>query len=218
MRLTAMYRTPRKNHLFVGMDFHMLDVEISDLLQMIPAIDTIMPMLRSFGGKGEFHLATEAYLDSMYNVKMSTIRGASSIRGTNLILMDGETFSEIAKTLRFNKKTENKVDSLSAEFTVFRNEIDVYPFLIVMDKYKAVVGGRHDLDMSFDYNISIVQSPLPFRLAVKVYGTLEKMKYWPTKSKYPDFYRPVSRKEVANKQLELRSMIRNALTGRLKEE
>ena len=218
MQLTAMYRTPRKNHLFVGLDYHMFDVEISELLQIIPEIDSIMPMLRSFGGKGEFHIAAETYVDSMYNIKMSTLRGASSIRGTDLVLMDGETFSEIAKALRFSKRTENKVDSLSVEFTIFRNEVDVYPFLIVMDKYKAVVGGRHDLDMSFDYNISVVQSPLPFRLAVRVFGTPEKMKYRPDKSRFPDFYRPVARKEVESKQLELRRMIRDALTGQLKKE
>ena len=218
MQLTAMYQTPRKNHLFVGLDLHMFDIEIEELLQMIPEIDSIMPMLRSFGGKGEFHFAAETNLDSMYNVKMSTIRGASSIRGTDLILMDGQTFSEIAKTLRFNKKTENRVDSLSAEFTIFRDEVDVYPFLIVMDKYKAVVGGRHNLDMTFDYNISVVQSPLPVRMAVEVKGTPDKLKYKVAKSKYPDFYRPASRKVVENKQLELRQLIRNALTGTRKEE
>ncbi|MDL2252268.1 hypothetical protein LJC12_05390, partial [Odoribacter sp. OttesenSCG-928-J03] len=215
MQVTAMYKTPRKNHLFVGMDLHMLEIEIHELLGMIPQIDTIMPMLRSFGGKGEFHITVETYLDSLYQIKMSTLRGASSIRGESLVLMDGETFSEIAKMLRFRKKTENKVDSLSAEFTIFRNEIDVYPFLIAMDKYKAVVAGRHNLDMSFDYNISLVASPLPFRVAVNVGGTLEDLKIRLAKSKYPDFYRPVSRKLVESKQVEIRQMIRDELVKRV---
>ncbi|HBQ84581.1 MAG TPA: hypothetical protein DD745_17160, partial [Bacteroidales bacterium] len=170
MQLTAMYRTPRKNHLYLGLDYHMLDIEISELLKMIPDIDTLMPMLRSFSGKGEFHIAVETYLDSMYNLKKSTLRGASSIKGNDLVLMDGETFGEIAKTLKFNKSTENRVDSLSAEFTIFRNEIDIYPFLIVMDKYKAVIGGRHNFDMSFDYHISVVDNPLPIKLGVDVKG------------------------------------------------
>jgi len=104
MQLTAMYRTPRKNHLYLGLDYHLFDVEISRLLQMIPDIDTLMPMLRSFGGSGEFHIAIETYLDSLYNIKESTLRGASSIKGEDLVLMDGETFSEIAKTLRFSKR------------------------------------------------------------------------------------------------------------------
>jgi hypothetical protein len=213
MQVTGMYRTPRKNHLFVGLNLHMFDVEIGELLQTIPVLDSIMPMLRSFGGKGEFHVSAETYVDSTYRVKMSTIRASSSIRGTDLVLMDGQTFSEVAKKLRFSKKTVNRVDSLSAECTIFRNEVDIYPFLIVMDKYKAVVGGRHNLDMSFDYNISVVQSPLPIRLAVNVKGTPEKMKFRLGKSKYPDFYRPASRKVVETQELELRKMIRNALMG-----
>ena len=218
IQLTSMYRTPRKNHLYLGLDYHMFDIEIEELLRMIPDVDSLMPMLRSFRGKGEFHLAVETYLDSVYNVKKSTLRGASSIKGENLVLMDGETFTEIAKKLMFSKKTENKVDSLSAEFTIFRDEIDIYPFLIVMDKYKAVVGGRHNFDMSFDYHISVVDCPLPVKLGIDVKGTMDNLSYNLVPCKYAEFYRPSSRKVVENKQLELRKMIRDALTERLKRE
>lgn len=217
MQLTAMYRTPRRNHLFVGFDYHMTNTEISELLKTIPDIDSIMPMLRSFGGKGEFHIAAEAYTDSAYNLKKSTIRGVASIKGENLVLMDGETFSEIAKTLRFSKQAKNKVDSLSAEFTIFRNEVDVYPFQIVMDKYKAVVGGRHNLDMSFDYHISVTDSPLPIQLGVDVKGTMDKMRVLPAKCKYARLYRPVERREIDTRQLEIRKMIRDALTSKVKD-
>ncbi|MPM98705.1 hypothetical protein SDC9_145893 [bioreactor metagenome] len=218
MQLTGMYRTPRKNHLFMGIDLHLLEIEIAELLDLIPDVDSIMPMLKSFGGKGEFHIAAETYLDSLYNLKKSTLRGAASVKGQNLVLMDGQTFSEIAKTLRFNKKTENKVDSLSAEFTIFRNEVDVYPFLIVMDKYKAVVEGKHNLDMTFDYHISLTDSPLPIQLGVDVKGSLDDMKIRPAKCKYANMYRPAQRNEVDVKKLQLRKMIRDALTAKVKEE
>lgn len=217
MQLNALYRTPRKNHLYAGIDFHLLDIEIAELLAMIPDVDSIIPMLRSFDGKGEFHIAVETYLDSAYNVKKSTLRGVSSVRGENLVLMDGETFSEIAKTLMFNRKTENKVDSLSAEFTIFRNEVDIYPFLIVMDKYKAVVAGKHNLDMNFDYHISVTDSPLPIRLGVDVKGNPDDMKIRPAKCKYANLYRPAQRNEIESKKLEIRKMIRDALTEQVKE-
>ncbi len=218
MQVTMMYRTPRKNHIYLGLDYHMMNVEIAGLLKMLPDLDTIMPMLRSFKGKGEFHMALETYMDSLYNPKKSTIRGAASIKGQNLVLMDGETFSEIAKTLKFNKKTENRVDSLSAEFTVFKQEIDIYPFLIVMDKYKAVVAGRHNMDLSFNYHISIVDSPLPIKFGVDVSGTMDKMKIRPAKCKYATMYRPVARGEVQNRQLELRRMIRESLIKKVKKD
>ena len=218
MQLSAMYKTPRKNHLFVGFDYHMLNIEIESLLKMAPDLDSIMPMLRSFKGTGEFHIAAETYLDSMYNPKKSTIRGASSIKGQNLVLMDGETFSEIAKKLRFNKKSENKVDSLSAEFTIFKQEIDVYPFMLVMDKYKTVISGRHNMDLSFNYDISLIQSPIPLKLCINVSGTMEKFKYHLVKCKYGDLYRPTSRRILQNKQLELRRMIRESLLKNVKKE
>ena len=67
--VTALYRTPRKNHLFIGVDYHMLEVEIEQLLTIIPDLDTIMPMLKSFKGKGEFHFVAETYMFSNYDLK-----------------------------------------------------------------------------------------------------------------------------------------------------
>jgi hypothetical protein len=222
MRLLAEYRTTRpgqrKNHLYLGIVLHLFDVEIGELLRMIPAIDTIMPMLRSFEGKGEFHFAGDIYVDSMYNVKPSTIRAAASISGADMVLMDSEMFTDIAKSLRFNKKTENKVDSLSVEFHVLGEEIKVYPFLIVMDKYKAVISGRHYLDMTFDYNVSVVQSPVPFRLAVDIKGDPDNYKYKLGKSKFPDFYRPSSQKIVESREAAIRKEMREALKRQLKKE
>ncbi|MFW5758018.1 MAG: AsmA family protein [Bacteroidota bacterium] len=218
MLATAMYKTPRKNHIYLGLDLHMLDIQIEKLLEIIPDIDTIMPMLRSFRGEGEYHMSIETYMDSTYALKMSTLRGSASIAGQDLVLLDGETFTEIAKTLRFSKKAENRVDSLSAEFTVFRREIDIYPFLIVMDRYRAVVDGRHNLDMSFNYNISLVDSPLPVNLGINVKGTLDDMQYIPTAPKYGDLYRPARRGVVQAKKLELRQLIRESLKENLEEE
>lgn len=217
MQITSMYKSPRRNHLYVGMNLHIMDIEIPELLSMIPDVDTIMPMLRSFKGKAEFHFAVETYLDSMYNMKKSTLIGASSIRGENLVLMDGETFTEIAKMLRFNKKTENKIDSLNAEFTIFKNEVDIYPFLIVMDKYKAVVDGRHNLDMTFNYHISVTDSPLPLKFGVNVIGNMDDIMNHPlkcirlAKCKYANLYRPSQRREVDTKKLDIIKKMREAL-------
>ena len=216
MHLTAMYQSPRPNHLFVGLDCHMLDIEIGNLLNLFPAMGEMMPMLRSFGGGGEFHVAAETYLDRNYNLKPSTIRGAASLRGEDLVLMDGETFTEISRLLRFNKRTENKIDSLSAEFTIFREEIDIYPFLVVMDEYKAIVGGRHNLDMTMDYNISLIHNPiLPIRLGLDITGSIDDMKFRLGDCRYADLYRPASQKVVETSQLSLRELIRTALKNNI---
>lgn len=215
LQLTAMYKTPRKNHLYLGLDYHMMDIHIEELIDMIPEVDSILPMLRSFKGQAEFHIAAETYLDGNYNLKKSTLRGASSIRGYDLVLMDGETFSEIAKILMFKKKTENKVDSISADLTIFRNEVDIYPFLVTMDKYQAAVGGRHNLDMTFDYHISLLR---PLRIGVDVKGNFDDMRIRPTKCKYAEDFKPAERKDVETQRMQLRQLIYNSLTRNVKTE
>lgn len=214
-QLSGIYHSQRRNNIFTALDLHLLDVEIETLLQMIPALDTLMPMLRSFRGKGEFHMAADVSLDSLYRMKISTLGGSASLRGKDLVLLDGETFHAIARKLMFRNKERNIVDSLSAEFTVLKNYVYVFPFAVSMDRYGAVVGGRHGLDMDMDYNISLVKSLLPFRLAVNVSGTPENMRFRLTRNKYHDFTRPVWRGEVQNKQLELREMIRRALLNNI---
>ena len=107
MQLTGIYRSERRNHLFAGLDFHLLNIDIAKLIDLVPAVDTIVPMLKSFAGRAEFHIAAETYLRADYSPKMSTLRAAAALEGKDLILLDNETFSTIAKYMMFNKKTEN---------------------------------------------------------------------------------------------------------------
>ncbi|MCQ2959823.1 MAG: hypothetical protein MJ198_06515 [Bacteroidales bacterium] len=219
MQLTAIYRSSRKNHLFAGLDFHLIDISVNDLIEMIPDIDTIVPMLKSFSGKAEFHLAAETYLKSNYDPKFSTLRGAAAIKGKDLVLMDTETFEQISKMLLFNKKkTKNVVDSLDVEMTVFRNEVELYPFVISMDKYQAVLSGYHNLDMSCKYHISLTKSPLLFKLGLNVLGNLDDLKYKLGKCEYKKLYKPQKRGVVDEQILSLKKTISSSLQAGVKNQ
>lgn len=216
MSLTALYRTPRKNHLYVGLDYHMTDIRIDELIDMIPQVDTLLPMLASFKGDANFHLAAETYLNANYDLKTSTLRGACSIDGKDLVLLDNETFGTIAKLLLFKKSTENKIDSVSAEIGLFRNQIDIYPFLISMDRYKAAVGGEHTLEGNYDYHVSLLS---PFHLGVnaktepdKKHPGETKLKIGLGKCKYAKDFEPVRTEKVETESLRMREIIRKALT------
>ncbi len=217
-QIMFIYETPRRDHLFAGVSLHLNNIEIQELLGFIPDLDELMPMLRSFNGRGEFHLSAGGYMNSNYRFKLSTLRGAGSVAATDLTLKDKEVFDQVAFLLKYKEEGMLRVDSLSAEFTILRDKVDVYPFLFVMDRYKAVISGRHGIDMDFDYNVSLVQSPIPFRMAVDISSKKGKMKFKLAKSKYPDFYRPHRHNVVENQELELRQMIRESLTSASKEE
>lgn len=218
MQLTAMYKSPRTNHLFVGFDFHLLDIEIDQLVRMIPDVDSIIPMLSAFDGEAQFHFAAETYLRSNYDIKMSTLRAAGAIEGKNLVVMDNETFSQISKLLQFEKKTENVVDSISVELSVFKDKVTLYPFLIAMDDYKAVIGGRHNIDqnLSFDYHISLTECPLPVRLGLDVSGSLDDMKFSLVPCRYAHLYNPEKQSVVQARTLQLKKIISESLKDNVK--
>ena len=217
LELTAMYKTPRKNHLYAGLDYHMYDINVAELVDLIPQVDTLLPMLRAFRGNAEFHLAAETYLNGFYEIKPSTSRGACSISGTNLTVLDGETFSKIAKLLTFKKSTENKIDSISAEITLFRKEVDVYPFLVSIDKWKAAVGGQYrpyEKAQQHNYHISLLS---PLYLGVDVLTdpkNSDKLKINLAKCKYAKDFSPVYTKVVETQAMDVRRLIREALTAK----
>jgi hypothetical protein len=213
LQLTAMYRTPRRNHIYVGFDYHMIDINIQELIGMIPQIDSMMPMLNSFRGEAEFHLAAETYTNAQYKIKPSTLRGAASIFGKDLVVLDNETFSKISKLLMFNKKTENKVDSISAEVTLYKKEIDVYPFAVSMDNYMFALGGRHNLDMTFNYDVNVLS---PIYLGVNVSGSLDDLDIKLAPCKYAKDFKPIFHRKVNTQSAELRSMIRESMRKNVK--
>jgi hypothetical protein len=208
LQLTAIYRTPRRNHLYIGFDYHMIDVDIDELLTMIPNLEEMVPMLSSFKGAAQFHLAAETYLTSQYQPKISTLRGAASLTGKDLVVLDGETFSKISKLLLFKKKTENKIDSSNAELTVYKDQIDVYPLCVQMDNYMVALGGRHKTDMTFDYDINVLS---PIYLGVHVGGSMDNLKIKLAKCKYAKDFRPHWYQKADTQSLELRQMIKQSM-------
>ena len=218
MQLTSIYRSERKNHLFVGLDFHLLDIEVDKLIKMIPQIDTIVPMLRYFSGRGEFHIAAETYLKSNYDIKYSTLRGASAIEGKNLVLLDNETFDKMAKMLMFKKRTKNVVDSLSVELTVFRDEVELYPFLFSMDNYQVVLQGIYNLSQNYKIKAEAIS---PIKLGVDLTsnktGGLKLSKLKLLNLKYSNMFKPEKQNATQRQILELKKMISDALKANVKK-
>mgnify|MGYP002622130728 CR=1 FL=1 len=217
MQLTAIYKSKRRNHLYVGLDFHLLDIDIAEMIRIIPDLDTIVPMLKSFAGSAEFHFAAETNLKADYSLKYSTLKAACSIEGQDLVVLDNHTFNKIKKLLFFSKKTDNKIDSLDVQFTVFKNEIDVYPFSIGMDKYHAMLYGRHNLDMSYDYNIALLSPKLFNRLGIEIKGTdFDNTKFKVRRSRHRNMFNPEKRDYKEEKIAEIKKIISNSLKDNVK--
>lgn len=230
MQLTAIYKTPSIEKRFAELDFHLLDIEIDELIDLIPAVDSIVPMLKAFSGKAQFHLAAETFLEpdtrthGDYFPVMPTLIGAAAIEGKDLVVLDNDVFNSIKKKLLMSKDARNVIDSLDVEMQVLSNKVDLYPTRLKMDRYEAIVSGRHNINKDLDcsYNVSLVECPLPIRLGVTVSGPINGIADSPLKhiklgrAKYDKLYKPARRGNTDERVLKMKQDILETLRGNVR--
>lgn len=218
MKLSMVYATPSPKQADAGFDLDIKDIQIEKLIEFIPSLDSTLPMLRSFQGTVDVQTEMSARLDPSMTIMLPSLTAALRLHGEQLVLLDGETFAEISKLLMFKNKERNMIDSVSAVVTVQDGEVTVYPFMIEIDRYKVAVGGHQDLAMNFDYHISVLKSPLPFRLGVNVRGNMDKMKIGLGKVLYKDSFTPAAVKAVDSTRLDLGRQIVDQFEGWMNRE
>ena len=176
-KMSALYATRSRNDITAGFDIDLKKVQVDRLIALLPSIDTLAPMLRSFEGVVNCQISATTAMDTEMNILLPTLKAACRIRGENMVLLDGETFTEISKMLQFKNKGRNLIDHIAVDFLIRDNQIEVFPFIVEMDRYRAAVSGVHHFDMTFAYHISVLRSPIPFRLGVNVTGSIDNPRY-----------------------------------------
>ena len=176
---------------------------------MMPAIDTIMPLLKSFKGLVDCEFAATASLDTNMNIIMPSINGVIRIGGENLTMSGEKMFSDLAKKLKFKDKEEGRIDKMTVEGIIQDNTLEVFPFIVDIDRYTLALSGKHNLDQSFRYHASIIRSPMVFKVGVDIYGPdFENMKFKIGKPKYKNTKIPVFTEVIDRTRINLAESIR----------
>ncbi|MFI3332298.1 MAG: AsmA family protein [Rikenellaceae bacterium] len=171
------YRNINRRSANVTINMDIEGVDINRIGELAPSINSMFPMLDSFEGSVDFSLKANANLNADSEIDFATLKSSMEFKGTNLVLMDSETFADLSKTLMFKNKDRNLIDSLEAYALVDGTKVDVLPFLMTIDRYQAIIGGSQVInpdtfDVDYNYNISIMKSPLPFKAGVDITGDL----------------------------------------------
>ena len=215
--MTMFYTAKDSRGASAGFDLDMEDVMVEKLISLYPAIDTLVPMLRSFEGVVDCQITATCKMDSTMSLELPSLHSACYLHGENMVLLDGETFTEISKTLMFKNKKRNVIDSISVDLAIKDNKIEVFPFLVEMDRYKVAVGGTHNLDMTFNYHLSVLKSPVPFKLGIDITGNLDDFKYKIVKCRYKDIFKPAKEAELDSTRTNIRKEIRESIRKQIKE-
>lgn len=209
-RFNALYAAPDRKDIKFGFDLSLEDIQVGKFLRMMPAVDSIMPLLESVDGVIDADIAATTNVDSTMNVIIPSLKAAMKLHGKDLVFMDAATFKKIARMLLFKNKNRNKIDEMTVELLVENSQLELYPFMFNVDRYRLGVLGHNDLDMNFRYHISVLKSPIPFKFGINIYGNPDKMHFRFGGAKYKDNIAREQVKIVDTTRINLRNQINSA--------
>ena len=202
------YSTRTKQDLQTGFDLQLKDITAEKVIEMMPAVDSVMSMLKSFRGLLNCTVSATASMDTTMTILTPSINGVIRISGDDLTL-SGTAFNEIARKLMFKDRTGGHIDHMSVEGLISDNRIEVFPFVLSVDRYTLAMSGVQNLDASFKYHVSVIDSPLPFRVGIDLSGNFDDFRFKIGKPKYRNTNVPVFSEVIDETRINLRESIQD---------
>lgn len=187
--LAMLYDSRQEDKVEASFDLDLKDVLVGQMHRVIPTVGTLMPLTKAMDGLVDCRLTAEGLLDDQMMPVLASTQAACSLSGQKLILIDNETFREIARKFKFKNKDRNQIDQLSTNLILRDNQIEVIPFLMEWDRYQAIIGGTHSTDFTYNYHLTLLKSPIPIDFGVNITGKAEELHYKIGKCQYKELYK-----------------------------
>lgn len=208
--LEGFYATTSKEDIKAGFNLTFKDITAEKVINLMPSVDTIMPLLKSFGGNLNCEVAATARLDTNMNIIMPSINGIMRLGGNDLYIKDNDLFNKMATMLVFKNKKEGHIDKMTVEGVIKDSKVEVFPFILEMDRYMLGLSGVQNMDMSYRYHASLIKSPFLVKVGMDIYGNdFDNMKFKIGKPKYKNKEVPVFSAVIDDTKLNLVTSIRN---------
>ena len=203
------YSTKSKKDLKAGFSLGLKDITAEKVIALMPSADTLMPLLKSFKGLLNCQMACTAQIDTNMNIITPSINGVMRIEGDDLSISDNELFRTLARKLLFKNKKEGNIDHMTVEGLIKDNVVEVFPFVLKVDRYTLAMSGLQNLDMSFKYHVSVLKSPFLIRLGIDLHGPdFDNFKFKIGKAKYKTTKVPVFTAVIDDARINLLSSIK----------
>lgn len=168
--LDAFYVTRNKDDIRAGFCLDVKDVTSERVIGLVPEIGELIPMIGSIKGLLNCEIAATASLDTTMNIITPSVNGILRMSGKDLSISDDEIYTSVAKMLLFKNKKKGEIDNLQIEGTIRDNTIEVFPFILKVDRYTLGLSGVQNMDMSYRHHVSVLRSPLLIRLGLNLSG------------------------------------------------
>ena len=215
--LDAFYSTQTKKDITAGFNLELSDMSADGIISLLPMVDSLMPAIKSFKGKLNCDLSATTQLDTNMNVVIPSLDGVIRLSGHDLEIQDAGDFRKITKLLLFKNPNIGKIKDFSADAVIHDSKVDVFPFILGVDRYTLALRGRQYFSTDFNYNVSILKSPFVIRFGINLFGNPDDWNFKLCRARYRAGNVPEFTEQIDTIQVNMVRSIRNIYTRGINE-
>lgn len=134
------------------------------LLEMMPEMKNLSGNV-SVSADGQFSL----FPDMVMNLPSLTATVTAS--GRDLTVHQNKFIHTLCRHLLIHTRKDLHIRDMDVRATIHDNQLELYPFIFEVNRYKLRVTGENDFAGNLRYHIGVLHSPVPFRFGVNIDGT-----------------------------------------------
>lgn len=174
--IDALYSAPTLSDMNFGIGMELKNFNVKNFLRMVPAVDSLMPLMRDLGGVVNANVATTSRIGKDMSIDLASMRAAVRIEGDSITFLSKEMYDKVAKWLLFKHHEENMVKHVAVEMIVDDGMLRIYPFIFDFNRYRLGIQGYTDIDKMFHYHVAVLKSPIPFKFGINISGPYDHLK------------------------------------------
>lgn len=206
----AFYSARNARDIVTGFDIDFRNISAGQAISLVPEIDTLIPLLKSFDGLMDCNFAATAKVDSAMNIVMPSVNGIVRISGKDLHFNENKQVARIARMLLVSNPGRVTIDTMTVEGVLKDSKVEIFPFVLKVNNWTMAMAGIQNLDQSFNYHVSIIKSPVGLRLGANIQGNnFDNMKLRLGKCQFKDTNVPSFSQVIDTTRINLVQAIRN---------
>ena len=87
--------------------------------------------------------------------------------------------------------------------------LEIFPFILSIDRYTLGLNGLQQFDSNFRYHVSVIKSPLPFKFGINLKGNFDDWNYRLCRAKYKSTELPAYTSQIDDIQINLATSIKD---------
>jgi len=211
---TMFYSSPCKENLLVGADLKLRELTAKKIAAILPEMNGISPLLNSLKGEFSCKATMTSQVDTAFIPILKTIKGVVNFKGDDMCVTDAGKLRKYTSLLMFRDKNIGDIDDVNLYAIISDSKIKVFPMLLGVDRYLLAMSGSHTFENAFDYDISVLESPVPFKFGISLHndgGKKSKIKFKFKDATYRNANIPKYYSEVSDAHIRLSKEIANVM-------